>query len=148
MRENFFGQSLFLIICSFLIGFETCKYYYVFLSPGIHHSKHKSQVPHQHTMIKRRRTRTTKIRTALSRPCLAGQRTAFFRKFRTESGQRTESRQTKSGQKDIAQSFLQKSGQQTDSGHDIPENPDKNETRTGHGQCCPPTSDSYSLPFI
>jgi len=43
------------------------------------------------------------------------QQTAFFRKFRTES------RQTKCGQKDIGQSFLQKSGQlpesrQTESG--------------------------------
>ena len=46
MRENFFGQFLFLIICSFLIGFQTCKYYYVYLSPGSHHSKHQSSVPH------------------------------------------------------------------------------------------------------
>ena len=32
------------------------------------------------------------------------------------------------------------SGQQTDTGHDFPEDPDKDETRTGHEQCCPPTS--------
>ena len=32
------------------------------------------------------------------------------------------------------------SGEQTDTGHDFPGNPDKNETRTGHGHCCPPTS--------
>ena len=29
-----------------------------------------------------------------------------------------------------------------DTGHDFPENPDKSETRTGHGQCCPPTVES------
>ena len=66
---------------------------------------------------------------------------SFFSKIRTESGQRTESRQQKSGQTGI--------------GHDFPENPEKNETRTGHGQCCPLTSgwtvlDSYKKfrPYI
>ena len=49
------------------------------------------------------------------------QRTEFFLKIRTESGQRT------------------------DTGQDFPENPEKNETRTGHGQCCPPTSVSEPL---
>ena len=62
-------------------------------------------------------------------------RTGFFTKFRTESGQRTKPRQTDTGQK-----IRTESGQQTDNGHDFPENPDKNETRTGHRQCCPPTS--------
>ena len=75
-------------------------------------------------------------------------------RIRTDSGQRTESRQSKSGQKDIGQSFFTKirtetrqrtesrqtESAQTDTGHDYPETPDKNETRTGHGQCCPPTS--------
>ena len=32
------------------------------------------------------------------------------------------------------------SGQQTDTGQDFPENPDKNETMMGHGQLCPQTS--------
>ena len=43
-----------------------------------------------------------------------------------------------------------KSGQQTDTGHDFPEIPDKNETRTGHGQYCPPTSaiQSFILDFL
>ena len=45
-------------------------------------------------------------------------RTGFFTKFRTESGQ------------------------QTDTGHDFPENPDKNETRAGHGHTCGQTADS------
>ena len=54
-----------------------------------------------------------------------------FLKIRTKSGQRTESRQEKSGQTDIGQHF--------------PEKPDKNDTRTGHGQLCPPTSDKRSL---
>jgi len=45
----------------------------------------------------------------------------------------TESRQIESGQKIQTQS-----GQQTDAGHDSPENTDKNETRTG--QCYPSTS--------
>ena len=67
-------------------------------------------------------------------------RTACFPKIRTESGQRTESRQTESGQTDTWQKILTESGQRTDTGQDFPENPDKNETRTGHGQCCPPTS--------
>ena len=47
-------------------------------------------------------------------------RTALFTKFRTESGQRTESRETESGE--------------TDTGQDFAENRNKNETRTGHGQ--------------
>ena len=72
-------------------------------------------------------------------------RTAFFLKIRTESGQRTDSRQTKSGQTDTGQKIRTESGQQTDTGQDFPENPDKNETRTGHGQCCPPTSASHVL---
>ena len=59
---------------------------------------------------------------------------------RTESGQLTESRQTESEQTDTGQKTQAESGQQTDTGHDFSENPDKNETRTGHGQCCPPTS--------
>ena len=33
----------------------------------------------------------------------------------------------------------------TDTGHDFPENPDKNETRTGHGQCCPLRSGSETI---
>ena len=50
---------------------------------------------------RRRRTRTVKVRTALSRPCPAGQTTGiFFSIIRIESGQ------------------------QTDTGHDFPENPD------------------------
>ena len=72
--------------------------------------------------IRRRRTRTVKVRTALSCLCLAGQTDngqSFFTKFRT------------------------KSGHQTDTGQDFPENPDKNET--GHGQCCPPTSASEGI---
>ena len=71
--------------------------------------------------------------------------TAFFLKIRTESGQRTDSRQTESGQTDTGQKIRTESGQQTDTGQDFPENPDKNETRTGHGQCCPPTSAWNSL---
>ena len=55
-----------------------------------------------------------------------------FLKIRTKSGQRTESRQTESGQTDTRQKIRTESGQQTDTGHDYPENPDKNETRTGH----------------
>ena len=35
------------------------------------------------------------------------------------------------------------SGKQTDTGLDFPENRDKNQTRTGHGHRCPPTSDVY-----
>ena len=54
-------------------------------------------------------------------------------------GQR-KSRQTESVQTDTGQKIRTESGQQTDTGQDFPENPDKNETRTGHGQCCPPTS--------
>ena len=64
----------------------------------------------------------------------------FFLEIRTESGQLTESRQTESGQTDTGQKIRTESGQQTDTGHDFPENQDKNETRTGHGQYCPPTS--------
>ena len=44
-------------------------------------------------------------------------------------------------------SFFLKSGQQTDTGDDFPEIPNKNETRTGHGQCCPPTSDLKWVPY-
>ena len=65
------------------------------------------------------------------------------------SGQLTESRQTESGQTDTGQKIQtdtgfgqqtdSKFGQQIDTGHEFQENPDKNETRTGHGQCCPPT---------
>ena len=69
--------------------------------------------------VRRRRTRTVKIRTALSRHCPPGQ---------TDNGQ-------------LFSIIRTESGQQTDTGHDFPENPDKNKTRTGHGQCCPPTSD-------
>ena len=75
-------------------------------------------------------------------------RTACFPKIRTESGKRTESRQTESGQTDTWQKILTESGQRTDTGQDFPENPDKNETRTGHGQCCPPTSASKNTKFI
>ena len=100
-----------------------------------------------------------KVRTALSRPCPAGQtdngqsffenpdkirtadrietgkirtdrhRTGFFTKFRTKSGQRTESRQTESGQTDIGQPIFLKSRQQAETGHDFPEKPEK--TRQG-----------------
>ena len=62
-------------------------------------------------------------------------RTAFFTQFRTESAKRAESRQIESEQK-IQTEFRHR----TDTGHDFPDNPDKNETWTGHGQCCPPTS--------
>ena len=64
---------------------------------------------------RRRRTRTVKVRTALSFPCPAGQTDngqSFFLKIRTEFWHPTESEQTESGQ--------------TDAGR----NPDKNETRT------------------
>ena len=50
-----------------------------------------------------------------------------------KSGHQTESRQTESGQTD-RQTPDRKSGQQTDTGQDFPEIPDKNETRTGYGQ--------------
>ena len=66
------------------------------------------------------------------------QRTAFFTKLRTASGLLTESRQTKAGQ--IPN---RKHGQNSDS----KKTPDKNETRTGHGQCCSPTSGSYWQTF-
>ena len=56
-----------------------------------------------------------------------------------ESGQLTELRQTESGQADTGQKIQTESGQQTDTGHDFPENPAKNETKTGHGQYYPPT---------
>ena len=49
----------------------------------------------------------------------------------------TKSRQTESGQTDIGQKIRIESGQLTDTGHDLSKNPDKYETRTGHGQCCP-----------
>ena len=67
---------------------------------------------------RRRWTRTVKFRTAVSRPCLVGQtdNEQFFSKIRTESGQRTESRQKKSGQTDIGIHFLQISGQNSDGG--------------------------------
>ena len=58
-----------------------------------------------------------------------------------ESGQQTESTQEKSGQTQD-----RNSGQQTDIGHDFLENPDKDETMTGHGQCCPPTSAVSYMP--
>ena len=67
-----------------------------------------------------------------------------------ESGQLTELRQTESGQTETGQKIETESGQQTeseqqtDTGQDFPENPDTNETRTGHGQCCPSTSDWYA----
>ena len=59
---------------------------------------------------------------------------------------RTESRQTESGQTVTGQKIWTETGQQTDTGQDFPESPDKNETRTGHGQCCPPTS-ATKAPF-
>ena len=58
------------------------------------------------------------------------QRTAFFLKIWTESGQRTESRQTKSGQTDTRQEIRTESEQQTDALH----------VTLGHGQCRAPTS--------
>ena len=57
-------------------------------------------------------------------------RTAFFLKIRTKSRQLTEPRQTESGEIDTGQKIWTESGQQTDTGHDFLENPDKNETRT------------------
>ena len=71
-----------------------------------------------------------------------------FLKIRTKSGHRTESRQTESGQTDTGQKIRTESGQQTDTGQDFPENPDKNETRTGHGQCCPPTSGNKNIESV
>ena len=67
---------------------------------------HSFQLNSFFVSVRRRRTRTAKVRTALSCPCPAGQ---------TDNGQ-------------------------TDTAHDFPENPDKKETRTGYGQCSPPTS--------
>ena len=58
---------------------------------------------------RRRRTRTAKIRTALSCPCPAGQTDSgqsFFREIRTKPGQRTESRQKESGQTDTGKLFF------------------------------------------
>ena len=49
---------------------------------------------------------------------------SFF--LKSGQNQRTETRKKKYGQTDIGLDFL--------------ENTDKNETRTGHGQRCPPTS--------
>ena len=43
---------------------------------------------------------------------------------------RTESRQTESGQTVTGQKIWTETGQQTDTGQDFPESPDKNETRT------------------
>ena len=114
------------------------------------------------------RTGTVKVRTALSRPCSesfflksvqnpdSGQnrdrkmrtnrhRTAFFTKFRTESGQHRD-RQNPDRQTDIGQRIRTESVQRTESrqqtytGHDFLEIPDKHETRTGQGRCCSPTS--------
>ena len=75
---------------------------------------------------RRRRTRTVKVWTALSRPCPAGQidNGGLFSKIRTKSGKRTESRQKKSGQTEMQQHFLQNSGQNSDSG----QNPDNRHT--------------------
>ena len=70
---------------------------------------------------------------------------SIFLKVRTDSGQLTELRQTESGQTDTGQKIRTESGQHTDTGQDFPENPDKNETRTGHGLCCPPTSGTSRL---
>ena len=71
------------------------------------------------------RTRTVKVRTALSHPCPAGQtdngQLLFYNPDRIRKADRI--------------------------GYDFPENPDKNETRTGHGQCCPPTSGSNQLSY-
>ena len=58
------------------------------------------------------------------------------------SRQLTKSRQTESRKTDRIRT---ESGQQTDTGHDFPENPDKNETRAEHGQCCPLTFASNEL---
>ena len=80
------------------------------------------------------RTRTLKVRTPLSRPCPTGQAGNDFSKIRTESRQLTESRRTKTGQTDTGQKI------RTQSGQDFSDNPETNETSTGHGQCCPPTS--------
>ena len=61
-------------------------------------------------ICRRRRTRTTKVLTPLSRPCPAwlSDKGQLFSKIRTESGQLTESRQTESRQ-------------QTDTGHNFSE---------------------------
>lgn len=72
--------------------------------------------------ILRRWPRISRVRTALTRPCPAGQadrqRTAVFQKISAEFGQWKESRQ-KSVQK-------------------------RDKDRTGHEQCCPPTSGLYT----
>ena len=46
------------------------------------------------------------------------------------------------------QTSADKDGESPDTGHDFPENPDKNNTRTGHGQYCPPTSASDLIPWV
>ena len=76
----------------------------------------------------RRRTRTVKIRTALSRPCPAeltdnGQ---LFSEIWTES--RHEKIRTDRHRTEFILKVSTESGQQTDIGHDFPGNPDKNET--------------------
>ena len=69
-------------------------------------------------------TATVKIRTPLSCPCPAGQTPdRLFLKIETESGHRTESRHTKSGQTDNGQRILTKSGHRTDTRQNFPENP-------------------------
>ena len=86
---------------------------------------------------RRRRTRTVKVRTALSRPCPVGQTDngQLVSIIRTESGQRTESRQTEYGQTNIDQDFFTKFW--TECGHRT-ENPDTifrkiwTKTRQGH----------------
>ena len=95
---------------------------------------------------RRRLTRTPKVRTALSRPCPAGQKDSGQRFF-IKSGQNPGADRI-STDRNWTAFFLKirtESGQQTDTRPDFPENPDKNETRTGHGQCYPPTSDNQFM---
>ena len=60
-------------------------------------------------------------------------RTTFFSKLPDRIGQRIESRQTESGQTDTGRKIRTADRYRT-------RNPDNNKTRTGHGQCCSPTS--------
>ena len=87
---------------------------------------------------RRRRTRTPKVRTALSRPCPAGQ---------TDKGQRFLEIPDRIRTADRMETDRIRTDRHRTR---FPENPDKNETRTGHGQYCPPTSaiQSFILDFL
>ena len=89
--------------------------------------------------------RTVKVRTALSRPdrIKTGKirtdrhRKAFVTKFRT----------TDIIEADTRRRIRTLSRQRTDTGQDLLDNSDKSETKTGHGQRCPPTS-GFSYPCL